>query len=85
MSSTPHASREVWGHGLELRAEPPSANFFSHIKLSKCAYYWRFSHINLTSDSDSIKVIIMAKIHCHIVFDTACIFLAFMGALPGSN
>ena len=33
--------------------------FFSHIKLSKCAYVWRFSHINVTSDSDSIKVIIM--------------------------
>ena len=39
--------------------------FFSHIKLSKCAYFWRFSHINVTSDSDSIKVIIMAEIHCH--------------------
>ena len=42
-------------------------NFFSHIKLSKCAYFWRFSHINdVTSDSDSIKVIIMplmAEIH----------------------
>ena len=40
-------------------------NFFSHIKLSKYAYFWRFSHINVTSDSDSIKVIIMAKIHYH--------------------
>ena len=42
-------------------------NFFPHIKLSKCAYFWRFSHINVTSDSDSIKVIIMplmAEIHC---------------------
>ena len=37
-------------------------NFFSHIKLSKCAYFWRFSHINVTSDGDSIKVIIMPLI-----------------------
>ena len=54
-------------------------NFFSHIKLSKCA---RFSHINVTSDSDSIKVIIMplmAEIRCldsiflswvHLIFAT---------------
>ena len=40
------------------------SNFFSHIKLSNFAYFWRFSHINVnvTSDSDSIKV---AKTHCH--------------------
>ena len=41
------------------RASMEVPNFFSHIKLSKCAYFWRFSHINVISDSDSIKVIIM--------------------------
>ena len=58
--------------------EHPSAKFFSHIKLSKCAYFWWFSHINITSDSDSTEVIIMplmAKIHC---LDS---IIPFMGAL----
>ena len=48
------------------------SNFFSHIKLSKFAYFWRFSHINVTLDSDSIKVIIMAK-------NTLSLFLIFHG------
>ena len=45
------------------------SNFFPHIKLLKFAYFWLFSHINVTLDSDSIKVIIMAKIDCLV--DTA--------------
>ena len=47
--------------------EPPSAKFFFRISNFQNAHIFGGFRIiiNVTSDSDSIKVIMMAKIHCH--------------------